>query len=417
MQGIIATPSGDIWALGISKRQLIHFPKGDLSKGRIVCEGDDAEPCKSFKAPFHLGIDQQDRIWVSDGGIDHVTRFPAADPSKVETFKTGFSSSGLGIDSQGNVWVTNRLGSDLVGMFASQIIGRLLPYREMPAIDNFAERVLEETQRHWLCPLQPTLHPPGTALIRTLGGHSATCVALSGDGRLAVSASYGDKMLNVWDVPSGRELRTLTGHTDGLSSVALTPDGQRAVSASWDKSLKVWDVDSEHELRALTGHTGGIQSVALTTDGRFAVSASLDKTLKVWDAASGRELRTLTGHTGGITTVTRDGRRAISASVDKTLKVWDLEGGRKRHTLKGHSDYVNDLALSEDGRLAVSTSRDKTLKVWDMESGRELRTFEDQTDSVDGVALTPDRRRAVSASWDNTLKVWDVSEVRKLPTP
>jgi len=116
MQGIIVTPSGDVWVLGVEKRQLVYFPKGDLSQGRIVCEGDSAEPCKSFKAPFHLGIDQQDRIWVSDAGLDHVTRFPASDPSRVEKFKTGFSSSGLGIDSQGNVWVTNRLGNSVDGM-------------------------------------------------------------------------------------------------------------------------------------------------------------------------------------------------------------------------------------------------------------------------------------------------------------
>ena len=45
----------------------------------------------------------------------HVTRFPASDPSKVETFEAGWSGSGLGIDSQGNVWVTNRLGSSLRG--------------------------------------------------------------------------------------------------------------------------------------------------------------------------------------------------------------------------------------------------------------------------------------------------------------
>jgi hypothetical protein len=63
-----------------------------------------------------FGIDQQNRIWVTNAASDHVTRFPAADPSKAETFKAGYSGSGLGIDSQGNVWVTNRFGSSLRGL-------------------------------------------------------------------------------------------------------------------------------------------------------------------------------------------------------------------------------------------------------------------------------------------------------------
>src|SRR5208282_3305580 len=68
MQGVIVTPSGDVWVVGASKNQLVHFPKGDLTKGRIVCEGYNAEPCKSFLAPFHLVIDQQDRV-VAIGSI------------------------------------------------------------------------------------------------------------------------------------------------------------------------------------------------------------------------------------------------------------------------------------------------------------------------------------------------------------
>ncbi|MGA8583250.1 MAG: hypothetical protein WB715_05330 [Roseiarcus sp.] len=52
MQGVIVTPSGDVWILGIEKSQLVSFPKGDLTKGTIVCEGERAEPCKSFRAPF-----------------------------------------------------------------------------------------------------------------------------------------------------------------------------------------------------------------------------------------------------------------------------------------------------------------------------------------------------------------------------
>ena len=117
MQGVIVTPGSDVWVVGITKSQLVHFPKGDLSKGKIVCEGDKEEPCKSFLGPFHLGIDQQNRIWVTNGFGAHVTRFPASDPNKVEKFNTGWSGSGLGIDSQGNVWVTNRLGSSMRGAF------------------------------------------------------------------------------------------------------------------------------------------------------------------------------------------------------------------------------------------------------------------------------------------------------------
>jgi hypothetical protein len=111
MQGIIVTESGDVWAVGISKSQLLYFPKGDWTKGRIVCEGRDVQPCKAFLGAFHLAIDQQGRIWVSNAAGDFVTRFAAADPSNVDTFKAGNSGSGLNIDSQGNVWVTNRLGS------------------------------------------------------------------------------------------------------------------------------------------------------------------------------------------------------------------------------------------------------------------------------------------------------------------
>jgi hypothetical protein len=115
MQGIIVTPSGDVWILGVEKRQLVHFPQGDLTKGRIVCEGDSAEPCKSFLGPFHLAIDQQDRIWVSNVP-DFVVRFPASDPTKAEKFKTGINNSGLNVDSKGNVWVTNRFGAGMLGM-------------------------------------------------------------------------------------------------------------------------------------------------------------------------------------------------------------------------------------------------------------------------------------------------------------
>ncbi len=75
---------------------------------------------------------------------------------------------------------------------------------------------------------------------------------------------------------------------------ALSADGRRAVSASFDKTLKVWDVDSGTELTTLAGHSASVDGVALSADGRRAVSASQDNTLKVWDVARGKMLATFT---------------------------------------------------------------------------------------------------------------------------
>ena len=315
------------------------------------------------------------------------------------------------------------LSSNVIGedpaQFPSQMVGRLLLHRDQSAIKEFAERTAQGASKPWLRPLQATLHPPGTSLVRTLQGHASyvTSVALCGDGRRAVSAS-DDQTLKVWDVETGRELRTLQGHTSDVTGVALSGDGRRAVSASDDRTLKVWDVETGRELRTLQGHTRWVNAVALSGGGRRAVSASSDRTLKVWDVETGRELRTLQGHTDAVRGValSGDGRRAVSASSDRTLKVWDVETGRELRTLQGHTSDVTGVALSGDGRRAVSASDDQTVKVWDVETGRELRTLQGHTSIVKGVALSGDGRRAVSASWDQTLKVWDVETGRELRT-
>lgn len=65
------------------------------------------------------------------------------------------------------------------------------------------------------------------------------------------------------------------------------------MSASWDETLKVWNLKSGRERRTLEGHSGWVNGVALTLDGR-AVSASGDKTLKVWDLDAGLLIATFT---------------------------------------------------------------------------------------------------------------------------
>jgi len=302
---------------------------------------------------------------------------------------------------------------------AGQVLGRLMALSSL-SIQAMLYHIRGGGDESWIRPLIPSLTPPGGPLLRTLKGHAGpvSAVAVTPDGRKAVSASY-DQTLKVWDLERGEEVRTLKGHSGWVIAVAVTPDGRKAVSSSDDQTLKVWDLERGEEVRTLKGHSGWVIAVAVTPDGRKAVSASGDRTLKVWDLERGEEVRTLKGHSGWVyaVAVTPDGRKAVSSSGDQTLKVWDLERGEEVRTLKGHSGLVYAVAVTPDGRKAVSASGDRTLKVWDLERGEEVRTLKGHSGWVYAVAVTPDGRKAVSASNDQTLKVWDLErgeEVRTL---
>jgi WD40 repeat protein len=296
--------------------------------------------------------------------------------------------------------------------FASQMVGRLLAYDDREGIREFIEKLRKSALRPWLRPLALGLTSPGIGLIRILVGHTGTvqAVAMSADGKVAISGSYYGDWLRVWDVEKGHELEKLPGHDHRrISGVAVSADGAIAVSASDDKTLKVWDLKSGRERWTLRGHDGEVWDVAVSADGKIAVSASKDTTLRVWDLESGRERRTLKGDGSALhgVAVSADGKVAVSASRDKTLKVWAVENGEEQHTLEGHTGEVYGVAVSADGRLAVSASTDRTLKVWDLESGRERWTLQGHTDLVYGASVSADGRVAVSASGDRTLKVWD----------
>ncbi|HEX7842651.1 MAG TPA: CHAT domain-containing protein, partial [Kofleriaceae bacterium] len=206
-------------------------------------------------------------------------------------------------------------------------------------------------------------------------------------------------------------LSTLAGHAGWVNACAVTPDGRRVLSASWDDTLKVWDLGAEALLATQVGHAGSVAACAVTPDGQRVVSASEDRALKVWDLETGALLATLAGHAGSVTAcaVTPDGRRVVSASDDNTLKVWDLGTGVLVATLEDHAFWVTACAVTPDGRRVVSASDDRTLKLWDLETGALVTTLEDHAEGVIACAVTPDGRRVISASRDKTLKIWDLA--------
>src|SRR4051794_38253762 len=79
----------------------------------------------------------------------------------------------------------------------------------------------------------------------------------------------------------------------GVTSVAVSSDGNTIISGSWDKTIKVWDLKSGQLLQTLTGHSSSVTSVTVSSDGNTIISGSEDKTIKLWNTQTFQLLCTL----------------------------------------------------------------------------------------------------------------------------
>ncbi len=337
---------------------------------------------------------------------------------EIETNVQWKSSSGGNIENGSFI-----AGENPCEVEVTALINEEISLSSKVTIENDGAQLLTQAKNYqrkpWFRRVTPGLTPEGWLLLRSLTGHSESVngVAITPDSKQAVFAS-SDETLQLWDLETGKKVSTLIGHRNSVYAVAITPDGKQAVSASWDNTLKLWDLATGSGLATLTGHRDWVRAVAITPDGKQAVSASDDHTLKLWDLATGSELATLTGHRNLVyaVAITPDGKQAVSASRDNTLKLWDLAMGSELATLIGHSESVYAVAITPDGKQAVSASRDNTLKLWDLATGSEMATLTGHCHWVRAVAITPDGKQAVSASRDNTLKLWDLATGKVLAT-
>jgi WD40 repeat protein len=226
---------------------------------------------------------------------------------------------------------------------------------------------------------------------------------------------YHVQTSNVWNKSEQISLaNTLTGHSQRVSSIAITPDGQLIASGSEDKTIKLWNLRTGQLLRTLTGHSEGIRSIAISLDGKLLASGGDDKTIKLWNLDTGKLLRTLTGHSEIVQSVTisPDGKLLASGSNDKTVKLWNLETGQEIRTLTGFSSIVYSVAISPDGQSLVSGA--EKLYLWHLPTGNLMSTISDPSgNAIPSLAMTPDSETLVSGSNWGKFSLWNLRNLVK----
>jgi WD40 repeat protein len=295
----------------------------------------------------------------------------------------------------------------------------------------------------------PTTKVP-TLRWELLPGHKGAVerIEVSADSSMAVSVAQ-DNDLWIWDllakVPSASSVK-LSGHTGRITQLTLysPPTGvparrhvpTTAFTASADGTARSWDLDQRKlgtVSRVFPGHDGGVSSVAVSGDGQWAITGGADRLARVWDWQSlpasagptegemlrmGSASRVGRAHTAEVVAVAVDpfGRRMITGSADGTARLWNLRHRTRLVSLPFkdlHTDRVRAVAVSADNQWAASADNAGGLVLWkdfqdDSPPGMALAGHSGE---IGAVAFTPDGKRLISVSTtDRTARVWKVGE-------
>ena len=255
-----------------------------------------------------------------------------------------------------------------------------------------------------------------------------SAIAFSPDGNMLASDSFDGTIsywnienltVRLWDVNSGRQIRTFTGHTHPITCLAFSPDGKTIASGSADYVVRVWDVESGRQLHRLLGPTGSVTSVAFSPDSKTLVgSGSRQNFFKLWDVETGGNVRWFEGHTEGISSIAfhPGGELIASGSYDNTVRLWYVETGIQRRSFTKHTDSVYTVAFSPDGKTLASGGRDTNIWLINVFNGTSRGLLKGHTSSIRTIAFSPDSQTLASRSWNGTIRLWDVYSVRERHT-
>jgi WD40 repeat protein len=228
------------------------------------------------------------------------------------------------------------------------------------------------------------------------------------------------RVVNIWDLHSNTVTMTLKGHEMTVTAAKFSPDGSALITGSSDKTVRVWDVKTGTQRFALLGHSRSVYDVAFSPDGRTIATVSADGMVKLWSADGPFEPRQLEGEYGwqvghGWTSLalSPDGHYVL-AGTGSDARILDLSSGRYTKELKGHQANVKRVAWSRDGRRILTVSWDKTAKVWDSVDGRLIASLEGHKDKLADGAFSPNGQCVVTGAADKTARVWDATTGREL---
>lgn len=225
-------------------------------------------------------------------------------------------------------------------------------------------------------------------LERVLGGEKAdsplvdrvNAVRFSPDGQtLAVGGGEPSRSgdISLWDVATGKVLKNWSGrHADAVLSLDFSPNGKLLASGGSDKIAQVTDIATGKQVRLYEGHTHHVMGVAFRADGRVLATAGGDGVVLVWDMIMGERKKKIEGWSKEVTSLQFIGatNQIVTSAGDNLIRIINDEGTEVRAIAK-LPDFMQSAASTATASVLIGGGEDSFLRVWDGSNGKELASF------------------------------------------
>ena len=238
-------------------------------------------------------------------------------------------------------------------------------------------------------------------------------VRFSASGKLLLAAGGAAAKKGsvfVWDVVSGNQFLNIGGEYDTILTSDIRRDQTQIAFGSPSRLVKIYSTKTGEVQHKIKKHTDWVTVVAFSPDGEMLATADRNGGISIWDPDNAQELFTLAGHKAAVTGLSwrADSKLLASSSEDGTVKIWEMKEGKQVKSWTAHARGVLSVSYSKEGKL-VTCGRDNAINLWTA-NGSKIRSLAKPPELPLRAVFTHDSSRIFATDFSGHVGVWTVKD-------
>jgi WD40 repeat protein len=262
--------------------------------------------------------------------------------------------------------------------------------------------------------------------VRSFLGHTASVINIqfSNDGKYLITGS-GDNSARIWEVATGKQILLVQPDEERVTDVAFDPKGKYFVTVGFGHKAIVWEFPSKRKIKELPADgyagSGGLINLAISPNGEWLAIGEDNSVANVYKVATWEKAFTFNfseySSCGGCFTdvdFSPDSKYLLKATNRGEVARYNLTTGQRAALYTKKTDDLRSVRLSRDGKQVVLCT-EKYVTIYNTEKGDSIKTINPKMEAeINQATFTADGKKILLACDNNVIQIWDIAKSKKV---